>query len=94
MKVNKCPSCGASSTTTTSDGKIVCTYCHTIYHDENRNESIHEYNEDHAYLHGDRPTINILLAFILFVINWILGLVYILVINSRQKEWDKYHNNK
>ena len=94
MKTTKCPSCGASSTVTDSNEKIVCAYCHTMYQTELENSTDLSASKDHEYLHGDRPKINILLALVLFVINWILGLIYVLIITSQQKEWDKFHNKK
>lgn len=89
MEQNKCPNCGASATTISKDGNKVCAYCKYKY-PEKKSENLFDLN-----LGGsnsvERPKINIAILIILLILWWPVGLIYVIVISSKQKEWDKNH---
>ena len=102
MKAVKCPNCGANITLDESKDTGVCKFCDSVvisekstspinndsqYHSQNRFAS----NSIFSHNIADRPQINILIAIVLFCLSFFGGLVYILYIRHKQKEWDIQH---
>ena len=90
MNDNKCPKCGASATTVSKEGKTVCAYCKHEYRNTTQNNDFSN-SVNKKYLNGPRPTLNVIALVFLFIVWWPIGLIYLIITSSKQKEWDTYH---
>ena len=96
MKSLKCPSCGANI----NEHINTCPYCETTFiNNESKPTSTVEPKVETtseqlpAYIHGERPKINVLLLIFLLMLEVFPGIFYLLIVKSKQIEWDK-HNKK
>ena len=46
------------------------------------------------YVHGTRPTVNIIFAVILACFYFFPAIIYVLAVLARQHVWDEYHKRK
>ena len=98
MATIKCTGCGANISLDGTKRSVKCAYCGTVYTDD-------KYVEPKPSLFGSvqpqstvttgqdlsgRPKVNIGIFCLLFLLlGWIPGVIYLAVVNSKQKEWDR-----
>ncbi len=108
MATIKCSGCGANISLDGTKRSVKCAYCGTTYTDDKYVEpkpSLFGSNisvsvqPQSAVTTGNningRPKVNVgIFCLLFFILGWIPGVIYLAIVNSKQKEWDARNNRR
>lgn len=86
---NKCPNCGANILDDEEKSVVKCPYCNSTFNVQNNKKqtaTIKDLQIDESEVFADKPgKINVVVFAILFCINPVIGIIYMIIKTSKNK---------